>query len=253
MKPVGDFFSVQASVYAQARPHYPKAFYEYFRGLVDGDGYIADIGAGSGQATYDLAKWFSKVIAIEPSERVIANLHKQAEIYPVAARAENLPIKAKSLSGVICAQAAHWFDLALFCDEMRRCCLPNSPIAFLTYSQSSTSPEIDEIMADFNANIIGNYWPEGRAHVDNAYRDLVFPFDQQQTVAFDMTVNWDLDGFMNYVSSWSAVAAYKAEKNEDPVISLRASLAALWRGARAVQFPLTVKVMRVGPAQQENR
>ncbi|MDC3401851.1 class I SAM-dependent methyltransferase, partial [Alphaproteobacteria bacterium] len=106
MKPVGDFFSTQANVYAQSRPHYPQAFYEYFKGLVDGDGYIADIGAGSGQATYDLAKWFSKVVAVEPSERIIANLNKQAEIYPVVARAENLPIRTGSLAGVICAQSA---------------------------------------------------------------------------------------------------------------------------------------------------
>lgn len=245
MKPVGDFFSTQANVYAQSRPHYPQAFYEYFKGLVDGDGYIADIGAGSGQATYDLAKWFSKVVAVEPSERIIANLNKQAEIYPVVARAENLPIRTGSLAGVICAQSAHWFDLALFCDEMLRCCLPNAPIAFLTYSQSSTSPEIDEIMADFNANIINSYWPEGRAHVDNAYRDLVFPFARQETRPFDMIVNWDLDDFINYVSSWSSVAAYKADKKEDPVIALRAHLAPSWSGVRPVNFPLTVKVMWV--------
>ena len=245
MKPIGDFFSTQASVYAQARPYYPSAFYEYFRGLVDGDGYIADIGAGSGQATYDLAKWFSRVIAIEPSERVIANLTKRAGIFPVVARAESLPIKPSSLSGVICAQSAHWFDLALFCTEMQRCCKPNAPLAFLTYSQSSTAPDIDKIMADFNLNIIGAYWPEGRAHVDNAYRDLVFPFEQQETVPFDMTVHWDLEAFMNYVSSWSSVAAYKADKNEDPVVALRARLAPLWQGVRVVHFPLTVKVMRV--------
>src|SRR3974390_27479 len=68
-----DHFSGVAERYADFRPHYPAALFDYLATLAPRDSLVWDCAAGSGQATVDLAARFSKVIATDGSTEQIAS------------------------------------------------------------------------------------------------------------------------------------------------------------------------------------
>src|SRR5215468_417282 len=67
-----DHFSSVATRYADFRPHYPSALFDYLATLTPRDSLVWDCAAGSGQATIDLAARFDKVIATDGSAQQIA-------------------------------------------------------------------------------------------------------------------------------------------------------------------------------------
>ena len=68
-----DHFSSVAAPYADFRPHYPAALFDYLATLVPGNSHVWDCAAGNGQATVDLARRFDHVIATDASHEQIAS------------------------------------------------------------------------------------------------------------------------------------------------------------------------------------
>lgn len=62
-----DNFTGKAEAYAMGRPGYPKEAIEYICSLVPQDAVFADIGAGTGKFTMELAERGYSVFAIEPN------------------------------------------------------------------------------------------------------------------------------------------------------------------------------------------
>jgi len=62
----GHLFDSVAEIYDDVRPHYPTTIYDALAELVQPPADVLEIGAGSGQATVDLAQRGYRVIAIEP-------------------------------------------------------------------------------------------------------------------------------------------------------------------------------------------
>src|SRR5215469_2646974 len=69
-----DHFSNVAARYADFRPHYPAALFDYLRTLVPQNVVVWDCACGSGQASLDLAKRFERVIATDASAQQIASI-----------------------------------------------------------------------------------------------------------------------------------------------------------------------------------
>src|SRR5436190_20948327 len=72
-QPFADHFSNIASCYADFRPHYPAALFDYLATLVPTDSIVWDCACGNGQATSDLASRFFKVFATDASQEQIAS------------------------------------------------------------------------------------------------------------------------------------------------------------------------------------
>jgi hypothetical protein len=97
-------------------------------------------------------------------------------------------------------------------------------------------------------NSLGPYWPPERRRVESGYRDLPFPFEEQAVPAFEMRVEWSLDQLLGYFATWSAVQAYRAAREQDPLPALRASLAERWisnDGRKTLKWPLSLRLGRV--------
>ena len=60
-----DHFSGVANRYANFRPHYPAALFDYLTTLVPKNSAVWDCACGNGQATLDLAARFDEVIATD--------------------------------------------------------------------------------------------------------------------------------------------------------------------------------------------
>lgn len=80
-----------------------------------------DLGAGTGKFTEWLVARADRVIAVDPSERMLAVL--RAKLPAVTVRrgtAERIPVPDGSVDVVTVAQAFHWFDRDPACAEIRR-------------------------------------------------------------------------------------------------------------------------------------
>ena len=62
-----DHFSSVAKRYADFRPHYPAGLFDYLATVVPASSVVWDCAAGNGQATFDLAERFERVVATDAS------------------------------------------------------------------------------------------------------------------------------------------------------------------------------------------
>jgi len=127
-----ELFTGKAKQYANARPDYPKEAIDYICKLVSNSAIFADIGAGTGKFTKNIAERGYQIYAVEPNKDMMLQLKTTLHNYPqtkiIEAPAEATTLSAKSIDIVVCAQAMHWFDLAKFAEECRRITKPDSII-----------------------------------------------------------------------------------------------------------------------------
>src|SRR5215831_15633381 len=128
-----DHFSKLARNYADFRPHYPAALFDYLATLAPRDSMVWDCACGNGQATLDLAERFARVIATDASKDQIASASPHAKVEYRVATAEQNGLPDQSATLVTVAQALHWFDLDRFYAEVRRVLRPQGVFAVWAY------------------------------------------------------------------------------------------------------------------------
>lgn len=243
-----DHFSAQASGYAKARPTYPPTLLAALAQLAPGRELAWDAGSGNGQAAVALGELFQRVVATEPStaQLAAAEPHPRVTYHQAAEQAPMLADASVDLLTV--AQAAHWFDRPAYYAEVRRVARPGAVVALWTYTHCMITPEIDASVYRFYDEVVGPYWPPERSHCLNGYRDFDFPFAELPFPALTMELEWDLDGLVDYLATWSAVARYRKERARDPMPELRAELLTQWgepASRRRVVWPLAGRIGRV--------
>jgi len=94
---------------------------------------IADIGAGTGNYSNSLAGLGYSVLAVEPSEVMLAQSAPCENVDRVHGVAESIPLSDNSVDGVIAILAVHHFSsLPATAAEFRRIC-PHGPFVVFTY------------------------------------------------------------------------------------------------------------------------
>lgn len=242
-----DYFSEVAARYAAYRPTYPPALIDYLRGVTQGDT-AWDIGCGSGQLTMALAEKFDRVIATDPAPAQLAEApaHPHVEYRPRPA--EDSQLAPGSIDLAVAAQAAHWFEWPRFIAEVTRVTHAGSVVALIGYANPELAGEIGREVTTFIEDIAGPYWPAGRAHINNRYRDLILPWPpiDHPPVEIEMAVDWTRDEFLGYASSWSATNRLHKAKGPADFEAFCARVAALWPEGerRRVRWPLILKLAR---------
>lgn len=247
-RPFNDHFAPVAASYAGFRPTYPAPLFAWLAQIVAAHELAWDCAAGSGQASRDLAAYFTRVVATDASRAQIeaAGPHPGIEFRVAAAEASGLPDASVDLITV--AQALHWFDLDHFYAEASRVLKPGGVLAVWTYGVLALEgKEIDTCVQTFYHETVGPYWPPERRHVESGYRTLPFPFAEMSSPGFNMETLWTLPELLGYFRSWSASGRYIAEQGIDPVDALAELLVPLWGPSdrsRRVSWPLSLRVGR---------
>ncbi|KAL7621881.1 hypothetical protein AAE478_007381 [Parahypoxylon ruwenzoriense] len=149
------YTQAQGKTYAAGRPGYsPELFKIIINHHTSTGGQlntVLDVGCGTGQATQDLAPYFSNTIGLDPSEGMISTARASAESATSSIRfevsaAEALgtdlepPIADGSVDLLTAATAAHWFDMARFWPNASRVLKPGGTVALWARTGMSVNP-----------------------------------------------------------------------------------------------------------------
>jgi SAM-dependent methyltransferase len=117
----GKSFGGVASAYAERRPGYPAAVFDALEAALKGPRRLAiELGAGSGQATRDLASRFERIVAVEPDARMLGQFPNLANVEIRNQPAEEASFTEGSVDAVIAATSFHWMDQKLVIANVRR-------------------------------------------------------------------------------------------------------------------------------------
>lgn len=259
-----DHFSARAPGYARYRPVYPRALADYLRELVPGKNTalpvdqgsgqppecVWEAGCGSGQLTLGLADQFDRVIATDASADQIAQApaHSRVEYRVAPAHQSGLPDGSVDLA--VAAQAAHWFDLPTYYQEVRRVVRPGGVLALVVYGlHTSADRAVDQLVMEFYGVTLRGFWPPQRKWVEDQYRTIWFPFEEISTPKFTMSADWNLDELIGYVESWSATGLLAKARGRNEIDAFRKMLASLWGSPetkRSIEWPLSLRAARIG-------
>jgi ubiquinone/menaquinone biosynthesis C-methylase UbiE len=243
-----DHFSGIAKRYADFRPHYPAALFDYLATLVPRDSVVWDCACGNGQATLDLAERFEKVIATDASREQIesAKRHSMVEFRVAPAEQSGLPDESATLITV--AQAVHWFNFDRFYAEAKRVLRPDGIMAIWAYGVNDVEGEaVNGIVQDYYSNTVGPYWPPERRLVEEGYRTIPFPFTEIVPPQIRMESRWTLEQLLGYFSTWSATNRYIKANGRNPLEPLSAALSKAWgdpEAPRLIVWPLSLRLGR---------
>lgn len=243
-----DHFSGHAAGYAQARPTYPEALFDWLAAQCAQRELAWDAGCGNGQATIALARHFARVIATEPSAEQVAQAPAHPRVEYRVEPAESPSLADASADLVTVAQAMHWFDLERFHAGVRRVLRPGGLVAVWTYGLSTVDAGVDAAFRLLYDAILGPYWPPERRHVENGYAELAFPYLAVDAPAFAMRCDWTLAQYLAYLRTWSASQRYLRATGEDPVARVTGEFARAWgdpEATREVRWPLGMRVGRI--------
>ncbi|HEY4207874.1 MAG TPA: class I SAM-dependent methyltransferase [Puia sp.] len=243
-----DNFSAHSDKYAQFRPVYPDALYDFLLSLVPARDNAWDCGTGNGQVAQVLVHSFAKIYATDISRQQIENafVHERIE-YSVQA-AENTSFPDNSFDLITVAQAIHWFDFGAFYGEVNRTIRGKGVLGVIGYGLIRLSPSLDAVIAAFYRDIVGPYWDKERRYIDDNYRTIPFPFDEVESPSFENIVEWTFEHLIGYLGTWSAVKHYEKATEKDPVDLIRDVLKKAWGAKQTTytgRFPILLRVARI--------
>src|SRR5690606_9755039 len=139
-------FSQRADLYDQFRPHYPEELATFLRERLGADIHytVAEIAAGTGIFTEQIAKWGNTVFVVEPN-RSMRRLARQRlsqfeKCIFLDGTAEETGLPDRSVDMVVSAQAFHWFDLTRTKAEFRRIGRDNLLVAVIWNLRNTHTP-----------------------------------------------------------------------------------------------------------------
>jgi SAM-dependent methyltransferase len=247
-------FGAVAGAYAAARPRYPERLYELLEELAERrlDGaLVADVGAGTGIAARQLRDRGARVIAIEPSGGMLAELAASSPgVEVVRGDGNALPLRDRSVDLVTYAQAWHWTDPDRAVPEFRRVLRPGGSFAAwwnLTDRQQpwAAAQEQRLIAACPTYHQVRARYPNAREH-DPAALPYGLPM---RTAEFRWARRVPLDAHLANLYSKSYVAALGPERATAFLEAERAALLAEFPdGAVTETYRTVLEVVRTGPS-----
>jgi ubiquinone/menaquinone biosynthesis C-methylase UbiE len=243
-----DYFSTQSADYSKFRPVYPKELIDFLVQNCRAHQAAWDCATGNGQVALMLEKHFYEVIATDASEQQIkaATLHDKVT-YKVAT-AENSGLPENYFDLITVAQAAHWFQLNNFFDEVKRVAKKGALIAVWGYANHAVSESIDAVVLRLYRDILNPYWPSERFIVEQGYRDIQLPFENIDTPDFSIKKQMNLHDLCGYLNTWSATQLYIKKNGSNPIEIIYDELLNTWgypETERTISWPVFLKVARI--------
>ena len=242
---VQNWFDRGGTAYAKYRPDYPDDLVHFLADIAPDTRLAFDVGCGNGQFTRQLAECFAAVVGSDPSIDQIANAVSHPRVRYEVGPAERLCTEDASVSLITAAQAAHWFDLPRFYAEARRVATRGAVIALVSYGVAQFDPDFSGRFQSFYNDEIGPFWPPERKLVDTGYASIEFPFRELPAPELEIVRSWTADGFLGYLSTWSAVRRARDAGNGDVVDAFARDVTTIWgdqNRTRTIRWPINMRL-----------
>jgi hypothetical protein len=240
-----DFFSGHSKLYATFRPTYPDDLYSFIFKHVRNFDKAWDCATGNGQVARVLANHFKQVHATDISQQQIDNAVHASNISYSIQCAEKTTFADNQFDLITVGQALHWFDLEKFYIEVKRVAKQDALLAVWGYAICKVNPKVDGHFNHFYKHVVGPYWDSARRMVEEEYKNVPFPFEQISTPKFSIDVEWTLEEFAGYLTTWSATQKFIKDKNYNPVPEVVKLIQPYWNEKEKVSFPVFLKLGKV--------
>lgn len=241
-------FETGSADYARYRPTYPPALAEALADLAPHRRLAVEVGCGAGQFTTLLADVFDAVVASDRSAaQVKAAPARENVVYRVGS-AEAIEAEPGSAALIVAAQAAHWFDLPRFYDEVRRIASPGAVVALISYGLMDLDPALAGPTDRFYGEDLAPYWAPERRLVEGGYRDLPFPFAPIDPPQLAIERDLPREAYLGYIRTWSAVRDAAEAGRGDLYERFAEEVATVWPDpdeTRRVRWPIAIRLGRL--------
>lgn len=199
-------FGQQATLYAQARPHYPAELFNWIASNSPALKNVWDVGTGNGQAAMSLTQHFETVYASDPDPSQIKNNKNHSQITYDVSDSSNSNLRKNSVDAITVATALHWFDFETFWNEVDRVSRPNAFFVAWTYHIMQCDQSLRTHLIDPILEIVEPYWSYGNRLSWRGYPadEVKMPFKQVSMPEFSCHLLWRPYQVANFAKSWSA-------------------------------------------------
>ncbi len=228
-------FGTVADAYARARPSYPTSAASW---LVASDfAHVLELGAGTGRLTEQLHGLGHRVVATDPLEPMLRHLvDRLPRTRALLATAEQIPLRARCVDSVVCAQAFHWFDLDRALPEIARVLRPGGRLGLVWNVRDDRIPWVRRL-----GTLIGTpEQPHDPTHV--LLSSHLFGFVESTTYRFWQKL--DRPGLRDLVTSRSNIAVLADSERERVLGEVDALYDEYGRGADGMLMPYVTHCYR---------
>lgn len=237
-----DQFTGKAAAYTKGRPLYARAALDFLKERgVNETARIADIGAGTGIFSKQLAENGAIVYAVEPNDDMRQAASEYLKGMPNArcidGSAENTALPDRSVDFISAAQAFHWFDKAAFRKECNRISVPNGKI-ILIWNVEIFGSDFFRDYGEILKRLTTNDMPETdkKDPYDSFFKQAEAFLTDFKRVEFDNTLYMDEDTFLCKSLSSSA-SPKKDDSRYEPFVRDMKELFARYRENGVLTYP----------------
>jgi SAM-dependent methyltransferase len=153
-------FGSVAADYAALRPGYPTDVVRFLLGPAPLR--VLDLGAGTGLLTEVLLAAGHRVVAVDPSPDMLAQLRSRLpQVGTHTGGAEQIPLPDGDVDAVVAGQAAHWFRPGEAAAELRRVLRPGGVVGFVWNTRDERVPWVRALGEALTAEARGHEADQG--------------------------------------------------------------------------------------------
>ena len=194
--------AVRAAAYDSFRPGYPAEAARWLLGDPADPLDVLDLGAGTGLLTRRLVEDGHRVVAVDPSETMLARLAGRSPHVRIAVgTGEEIPLDDASVDAVTVAHAWHWFDVPRAAGEIARVLRPGGLLGVVWNVRDGTVPwvhELDEIAGGGTAG-------DSDTREWDDWLELPEPFGRGERRLFRNDHVLEVDELRDLAATWSTV------------------------------------------------
>ncbi|WBQ04958.1 class I SAM-dependent methyltransferase [Kribbella sp. CA-293567] len=240
-------FGAVAAAYDAGRPTFPADALTWILG--PGRLQILDLGAGTGKLTQVAAALGHDVVAVDPSEEMLAVCRKLSGVDTMVGAAESIPLAHASVDAVIVGQAFHWFDHSRALPEIARVLRPHGVLGLLWNSYDTVVPWVRRL----HRTMIGEDFLAGNDEFDPMptllQSDL---FSMVETARFRHWHDLDRNGLKQLAQSHSRIAVLTESRRESVLEQIDAIYDGTARPPEPLRMPYFTNCYRTRPSDLAN-